>query len=390
MILGRSLPPFLLLSAVAACGSAPAPEGLVADTLSNGRVFLSYPAQESSDGPTWLLREDLRLGQSDGVDPGGFGKVVAVATDASGKIYVADGLAHEVRIFDADGRQRGVFGGKGSGPGEFRFISGLAAHPDGTLWVMDPGNRRLNIHDSTGALLADLRHGLGPLVTIPWAGSFDRRGRLYDVVSRDDAKALVRYAVSGEELVPSDTLDIPPFHVPQYSFNRDGISFITSVPFSPSQKYTVGPDGSVWLTNSDQFRIHKLDFSGDTLLTIEVRQDPLRLTARQRDSAAAAAGLRKDRIPNHMPAIRFLTVDDEGRVWIMPEGRERGSQVWVVFEPDGRYFGRVHSAVPLDVETVPPVIRAGAVLGVTRDDLDIDYVVRLRLEPNAGADPADS
>jgi hypothetical protein len=74
---------------------------VTADTLPHGRVeAVNTPPPDPQ--PTWMLREELRVGTVGG-GPGSFGQIKGlVALDDSG-FAVVDARAQEVRIFGADG-----------------------------------------------------------------------------------------------------------------------------------------------------------------------------------------------------------------------------------------------------------------------------------------------
>ena len=71
------------------------------------------------------------------------------------------------------------------------------------------------------------------------------------------------------------------------------------------------------------------------------------------------------------PAIVSLQVDDDGNLWA-EEGREDpyAASIWSVFDPSGAYITKV--TMPLRFR--PFDIRTESVLGVWRDDLDVEYV----------------
>jgi hypothetical protein len=50
-----------------------------------------------------------------------------------------------------------------------------------------------------------------------------------------------------------------------------------------------------------------------------------------------------------------------------------------VFERDGRYLGRVHAPDLLSIYP-EPVVRGDYVWAITRDELDVSYVVRYRID----------
>ena len=99
-----------------------------------------------SAGPVEFLWET----RGDPADPLGNPAHLAVAPD--GSIWVADGDNHRFQIFAPDGSLLEVWGTLGSGDGEFDFTTAgwagyeygaVAFAPDGTFYVADPGNHRI-------------------------------------------------------------------------------------------------------------------------------------------------------------------------------------------------------------------------------------------------------
>ena len=52
-----------------------------------------------------------------------------------------------------------------------------------------------------------------------------------------------------------------------------------------------------------------------------------------------------------------------------------GSRDWDVFDPTGRFLG----VVTMPPRFTPRIILGGKIYGIWRDDLDVQYVVRLRI-----------
>jgi hypothetical protein len=67
-----------------------------------------------------------------------------------------------------------------------------------------------------------------------------------------------------------------------------------------------------------------------------------------------------------------------------PDGRRRAVRRWRepvafdVFEPDGRYVGRVLAPQGLSLQP-KPVIRGDTVWAIVRDELDVQRLVRFRV-----------
>lgn len=84
---------------------------------------------------------------------------VGVAVDAAGqRIYVTDRGSndndlHRIVIFDGAGARLGVLGGRGSGPGMFNVPIQATVGRDGTLYVLDAGNFRVQAFAADGTFL---------------------------------------------------------------------------------------------------------------------------------------------------------------------------------------------------------------------------------------------
>ena len=379
------------------CVGSPDPGWAVrTDTLENGRVVVSNP--DLGMVANLGLNVELRIGAADGDSPGVFGDVRSLAADHRGTIYVADVQAAEIRAFDSRGRFVRSFGRRGEGPGEFRLLLGgltvLWQDPD-RLWVADAP--RLLAFDSLGNQINPSSHRLG--LGSHWEGQLDSAGFVYDVggtVVRGHGFAprgfIAKHAQSGDgALLGVDTFRLPP--IPQETrtdSSDDGkyaIVEIVAAPMQPTLLWAVAPSGNLWLADSGVYQLHEVTFSGDTLRTVEVRRRLERLEGSERDSLAAAAGFSSAELPEFKLALRSLKVAPDGWIWVEPHDAP-GDGRWDLFEPCGRYVGAVRAPANLDAEPFR-LLSSGRALGVTKDELDVEYVVRLRLSDDWDSLPAD-
>ena len=127
-----------------------------------------------------------------------------------------------------------------------------------------------------------------------------------------------------------------------------------------------------------------MTLDGDTLLIIEREFEPVPVSAAERSRVVEAYAdtdwqLRPDQIPEHKPAIATFAIDVDGYLWVAPVMGE--GEAFDVFDPEGYYLGQIESPVAFVMNAAAPALRIGrdALYGVTRDSLDVEYVVRIRI-----------
>lgn len=98
-----------------------------------------------------------------------------VALSPQGEIYVSDGYGNaRVHKFAPDGRLLLSWGEPGDGPGKFRVPHGIAVRGDGTVWVADRENSRVQIFTADGAFIDQWTD-----VARPCQVTFDGGGNLW-------------------------------------------------------------------------------------------------------------------------------------------------------------------------------------------------------------------
>lgn len=376
--------------AVSCTGGEAPPRQLVVDTLPDGRVVVS---SHPSIGEDLRLRETLRIGQDQGTGPRVLGDVADVVLGPTGRIYVAESFSHEIRAFDEDGRFLWRAGEEGGGPEEFRMISGMAWHPAGEIWIRDPANGRITVLGTTGEFTGSFPRRRGKVVSLPWTGQMDSSGRLYEEEAGREAggRSVVRYRKgTGDELVPDERFSLPEVDVDHFTRRSGEIVERSPVPYSPRIVWAADPSGDVWFGSTDTYRLHRVTPGGDTVRTVELRREAPAIPDWERDSLAEATGLSSDQLPETRPVLRWFTVDQEGRLWVLPARGPGDPPVVDVFGPDGRYRGeaRLEAEILDSEDPVLPSVRNRTVVAVVRDDrTGLPSIVRLRLVRPGGEEP---
>lgn len=407
---------------LAACGgSGTSSESAAVERDSIGDTLVVRTVSGSAwGGREGRLVPEVTIGVLDGPEEQIFGNLRSMAVGPDGRIFVMDGQALAVRVFAPDGSYVRTLGRDGGGPGEFgQPDGGMAMLSDGRLAVRDPGNARLQLFDAASG---------EPLETWPViAGGFNTSNpmvraagdTLLTPVLMDRDVDVSEWRMGLQRVAPdgsiADTLEAPDagWDAPRIEARMEsegGTSVsMNGVPFAPDEQVAYHPDGFFIHGISTRYAFTLL--RPGNWLRIERASEPARVMPGEKDEAEASA-TRNMRftdpnwrwngpaIPDVKPYFEQILPAEDGRIWVVvelpgvegddpdydPTDPDAVEQRWSapnafdIFEIDGTYVGRVPA--PEEMRLYPrPVIRGDYVWAVTRDELDVQRIVRYRLEP---------
>ncbi len=378
-----SLPTALALTTFACTPAAP-PTEIATDTLPSGRVVLGVP-DLLTQRQAYTPHEVTRLGALDGDGPDLFGDIRDLALGPNGEIVVLDGQASEVRVFSSAGEFDRYIGSDGEGPGELLRPAGIDFGPAGLLWVNNAGNARYSAFDlASGELIEESRRPLG-FTAYPWPGAMTSAGLIDVGLDPNGDIAIIRLDAS---FVPIDTLPAPrPDDAHMVAFRRNGQMAMSAMdPFAPQPSWAPLESGDIVVGEGGEYRLHWIDFAGDTSRTLELARPRIEVTRFERDSALAAfeeistfaGGATPDRAPipaDYKPAHGTIDVDDQDRVWV--RATETRSTEWDVYT-QGEPIGRV--GLPEGVRALRTAVRGTHML-VSVIEEGVPQVVLYELRP---------
>ena len=360
-------------------------------------------------GEAWTVEEDLRIGSVEASPNYQFSLAYGVAVDSDGRIFVLDARERHVQVYSPDGAYERTIGRRGQGPGELAYAPHILMTPGDTLVVLDLGNQRLHRFAPDGTALESFPFSAAGGIPLRFRGSSN--GVM--------AVQLRRWALAGQNPAedPEDVIVVP---------GRDGMTRDTLLAFPPGRgdRYTAGgspeytikaPEPSWDLTdantlvfgNGAEYRIEIRSLDGVLQEVVEKRYAPRPMTERDRQRylksiRAAYRGSGPDQEVNdflarnihfteYFPPFAALLAGPAGTIWVqhvqapsdLPEKEydpldatmDEGSPDWSVFDREGRYLG----VVRMPDRFKPMVFRGNKIYGVFRDDLDVQYVLRLRI-----------
>jgi hypothetical protein len=393
------------MSCIAACRTVSTL--LVAGSVCVNTVLAQDTVVVRADNPPeWgsnvSLIEELRIGALDGPDEHIFGYIVSIGAREDGAIFVYDVQVPIIRQYSADGEHVRDIGREGQGPGEYRDVTGMQILGDGRLAVLDGGNARVNVYDSTGVFLESHHFGRGYYGSNQFVA--DTAGHFYIRVmapsapkseGEEFATVWLKVSANGELLDsiarPPADLAFPPFA----PFRGERVSALSNRGY-----LVVGHNRSYALdvhVSNDLVRRITRDVDAEPVKRDERAQWEARMEySEKRARERGGVGLDYPPVPRTKPFFRDLIIDADGRIWVDRyvaamkvdvEPREPGDErpllewreppTFDVIRPDGTFLGTV--VLPKDTEAY--FRRGWYIWGVYSGELGEPYVVRLRIEP---------
>ncbi|HEX2189596.1 MAG TPA: 6-bladed beta-propeller, partial [Longimicrobiaceae bacterium] len=364
--------------------------GLLAAPAAGAQQMVRLPAEDRA----LALRTTpvYSVGKAEGNDSEMFTRVDQVAFDRADNLYVLDGGANRVLVFDRAGRFVRQLGKRGGGPGEFMAPLGMAVTPDGSVAVADLGHRGYSVFSPDG------RYQRSIAFVDPWMPDM-MNGRM-TAHPRGGVVATVRPAPTmlpgargssevtpilwqpfGEGAKPVTFFDSPvevniSTEAGSAQQGQRAVSLRRMIPsFTPPLTWSVLPGGAVVVTNTPGYTLKVMD-GGRPVRYI---QKPLRVrkvTERDRDrerkrlrevftsgagmrsftiggggAAPRPRGLSQEQIERSLselqfadviPEIQDIRVDGAGRIWVERTGESWGEPGPIdVVTAEGRYLGTV-------------------------------------------------
>lgn len=319
--------------------------------------------------PRWTVDETpIRQLGSATVPTVELGTIVGVVLGRDGSLAVADQGAQTIHLLSPDGRQLRSVGRRGSGPGEFRSLSGLAAAGDTLIAIENPpgvaqlqrfvdgrylDGMLLQSEDSRGQLSAIARFQDGALLVQP--GGF--------TVATPPPLGTLRRDSSALGVFSTDT----PRRVSWFG-RFPGVTWMAfELPGEPGRTtmgtqtlaatLVMATSGELaWIGDSETGRIRLVSSGGDSIRTLRLptQRRPFDSKAIERardaDLEAATSEFARARVqekyrarsrPDSAPHFSRFVAGEQGTMWIqLFEADPSRPSEWLVFDATGRQLAR--------------------------------------------------
>ncbi len=330
----------------------------------------------------------------------------------NGRIWVFDEPTKSIFLFAPDGALLSRTGRQGAGPGEFNRNSGMVALGDTGLAILDYGNGRLSILDSTGAF-----HASWPVSSTFFTSNglvTDRSGHFYlrrpvtepregEILGRMGLVQLQSGGVFADSVVPPDLA------VPRdvYVARQKGGTSSRGAKYGAQYQWTWHPGGYFLVGHGGEYSII-VARPGVKPLVIRRDLPAVAVEDRERDEEEKLItfSMRQTEpgwvwngpaLPRTKAPLLGLFAARDGRIWaqvaapseelaaeelpvsrdsLMPINHYRTPLVYEVFAEDGTFLGRV------DLPSKASLIEAdgNSVWAIVRDSDGLPGVTRFRLD----------
>jgi len=365
--------------------------------VSNTEVGIWAPGEE------WMLEEELRIGAVGGDPNYVFGAIGGIGVDSRDRIFVLDSQAQHIRVYSSEGVYQQTIGRQGDGPGEFRFPTAPLIGPGDTILVPDEIGRFARFTpdgSSAGGIRRNPQEGAPIAFRTTPSGLIAEQIRLRVAGAPTGEDALVLLATDGGVAdtlwtLPSDEL---------LTYGRYQIYF-------PRRCWDISADTVLLLGDSEDYRIRL--FSDGRLERIVVQPFDKRMVT-DRDKEAVNNFLRAAfRSPERSaedleqllsrydysgprPAFQAVFAGPRNTIWVQhwqapselsgeefetfDPRQDFGIPEWDIFDSAGRFLGIVRTPRGF----TPSVFRSDKIYGIWHDELEVGYVLRLRVVGDLG------
>ena len=411
-------------AALAGCSSDDARSTWTGSVTDSAGVTIVSNSDEPiwDDADRWTLEQDLIIGAVDGDPNYLFGSITGICVGTNRRIYVLDQAGTvKVRVYTSDGVFLDAFGQAGNGPGEMgNSVGPCLMAPGDTLHIPDQQNRRVNRYSSDGSSVGRVRFDIRDGVPVGWG--VDTDGRILQQLRPLDTANLMTdggvdlvVALSSDGIVTDTLVEFPSGG----AVIRLSVGAGTFKLFATEPNWATTTDGHIIYGTNDNYWIGMSDGSGNLVRVTTKSYEPQSIGEADRavvigviaegmqglglPAAVIERGLGTLQFAEFYPAFHRLLSGPRGSIWAQgvtvvdslseqdrntlsdfPGGLEAlgsnphllfGSRNWDVFDADGRFLGEV--AMPAGF--TPTKFVGEDIYGVWKDELDVEYVMRLKV-----------
>lgn len=383
----------------------------------HGDTTVIHTISGSVWGAEATLVPEVSIGELDGPEEYLFGSIYSIAVDDAGRVYVLDGQARNIRVFDSDGAYIETAARRGEGPGELRNAFSVAVLPDGRIIAHEPADMLVKVLGPEPRDREQWTYPPGALVLPVKPLRIDRNGHVLVAAASSSPAGEVSQSVlvmdSDGQLLDSLAPPGGDFEPPSLQFRLpfpiSGRSTTSiAVPLTARHHWTMNSNGNFVTGISTGYRIDLWRDGG--VLRMERDREPAATSEAERDyhRERTVRSIRRTQpdwdwtgpaVPDTRPPFTGIVAGRDGRIWVQlsteakpvvndahdPDNPRSAPVTWEspvrydAFEPDGTYLGTLDTPRGFLVGPAEPIFDGDHVWSVTRDEPGVQRVVRYRI-----------
>lgn len=338
----------------------------------------------------------LTIGVEEGDPQREFFRLIDVHRLSDGRFAALNAGTSELRYFSPEGAYLCTSGGEGAGPGEFEQMSWMQLLDGDSLLVHSfGGGGRLSLIGPDGSFVRTLTIPRVPDVqyvrpngVLSDGALVLRSGRSYGmgVTSGTHSDSAILIIHDGD----AERARIGPLPSNQATVVRSENSMtVTSLVFGKSLLTGFGT-GLLYVGTSERYEISAHDTLGRLTRSIRLDRVPEPVTATaiahaestrlasaqtENERAMSKALFEQMDFPETMPSYAEILVDRSGNVWVARYDYLPGPRTWDVFNAEGQLLGAVRLPEGFRLR----MISDGEIIGISRDDLDVQRIQAFRI-----------
>lgn len=344
------------------------------------------------DGLT--LTEDLRVSETENYYFGSIagrrvpsqGPGLNVTSD--GRMVVADGEAHHLKVLRPDGSLIDTLGRHGEGPGEFQILRSVQVVRGDSIYAY--GRRRLTVfapappHEVVRTITLETDRSSPFRALIVQTGGVV----LFDhpmTAGRDvDDPIRVPWRRFDETGTPGDTvITVRQRRTASVQIGDQMVFRMFPIPFESSTPVAVGPEGRLYVGRTDSLHVSAHDAGGGSTVIASIPAPPVPVRPAERDSILEDIDERAVReqvssaMPDTKPAMTDLVVADDGLLWVQrpADGPDAETVPWWVLDPETKTIREVDLPPEVNIE----VVQDGKAYGTTTTRAGAPAVIRYEI-----------
>lgn len=304
-------------------------------TNMDGVTVVRNPPEPMYDGDVLMLEEELTIGESGEEEEPAFYSISGIQADSRGNIYVLDGRARQVKVFDKEGKFTHTIGREGQGPGEFQITNDMLLTHDENIAVLDRRSNRLSFFSPEGRLLNEVSvskvNGLFRIYPDSdgnYTARLTPRGQTYMNQIKKLDKNLEEFALIAELEHPrrADIIEV----------------------YYPQLRAAVMSDDKIVWGDWFEYKLNISDKTGKKIREINMDYRPVPISDEFKENflkelSSISSLSRKVDFPENHPAFQALSCDEQGRIFVRTsEQTEDGREDYYdIFDEEGRYLAKI-------------------------------------------------